>query len=75
MICNAEMIPQLGSTADISSRKRGSWSKFVPPCNKGYPRQLKHPVIKAVSEGMLRGKTITLPHLPHTFQGNPYLQL
>lgn len=36
---------------------------------------MKHPLIEAVSEFMLRGKTSTLPHLPQTFQGNPYLQL
>lgn len=75
MIWNAELTPQLGNTADISSRKRGSLGKFFPPCNNGYPWQLKHPVIEAVSEFMLRGKTITLPHLPQTSQGNPYLQL
>lgn len=75
IICNAELIPQLSNTADNSSRKRGSPGKFVPPCNNGYPRQLKHPIVADVSEVMLRGKTITLPHLPQTFQGNPYLQL
>lgn len=75
MICNAELIPQLRNTADISSRKRGSLGKCVPPCNNSHPWQLEHPVIEAVSEFMLRGKTITLPHLPQTFQDNPYLQL
>lgn len=75
MICNTELIPQLRNTADISSRKRGSLGKFVPARNNGYPLKLKHPVIEAVSEVMLRRKTITLPHLPQTFPGNPYLQL
>lgn len=75
MICNTELISQLGNTADISSRKRGSLGKFVPARNNGYPLKLKPPVIEAVSEVMLRGKTITLPHLPQTFPGNLYLQL
>lgn len=70
MICSAELIPKLGSPAE---REDHCVNVFLS--RKGLSMAMKHPIIEAVSEVMLRRKTSTHPHLPQTFQGNPYLQL